>query len=469
VTLPATAKSLTLSDTQDTKNLLGTDLVARNPVLISVFAAGVTACIFVIPREITLAVLLVPAVAVCIGWVLLHTEFMPEVMVGAAYFGLLGLKLDIGGLNLRPNMLVALAGSAWALRNWKKIPHIRWFLAVNAAYLASTLINHGSPFFLRGIADCCLLGVNLLQYGIVTQSHNLDRLMRIVFWTSSAAFSVLVMLYILMAAGFLPELEKPEGDFVRLALLDPTPASYIIFTLLALLCYLYLFGYPFSKMFTLWCVAAHFAALALSYSRAAWLASAFAFLCFWLFSIVRFPIRRAIVGTAVVLLTLIPIATGAYLYVSGGIGEMLLERAQAMSLEEGTVVSRLVLWNDMLEDWRNAPIVGHGAHSYAQFQQYPEQISENYTLELLHSGGLVTAGLYIVALGILLLEGLPWSWRDAVDRRWALPLATGFLGMCVSALANPAMEGGVFWVGAGLLATVAIKTKDPAGVLEAAS
>jgi hypothetical protein len=438
---------------------LGTDLVARNPVLISVFAAGVTACIFVMPREITLAVLLVPAVAVCIGWVLLHAEFMPEVMVGAAYFGLLGLKLDVGGLNLRPNMLLALAGSLWVLRNWKTIPHLRWFLAVNAAYLASTLLNHGSPFLSRGIADCCLLAVNLMQYGIVTLSRNLDRLLRILFWSSSAAYSALVVLYIIMAAGFLPQLEKPEGDFVRMALLDPTPASYIIFTLLALLCYLYLFGYPFSKMFTLWCVASHFAALALSYSRAAWLASAFAFLCFWLFSIVRFPIRRAIVGTAIVLLTLIPIGIGAYLYLSGSIGELLLERAQAVSLEEGTVVNRLVLWNDMLEDWQSAPILGHGAHSYGKFIQDPTQISENYTLELLHSGGLVTAGLYIVALGTLFFRALPWSWPAAVERPWNLPLAVGFLGMTLSALANPAMEGGVYWVGAGIVAVVAESTK----------
>jgi len=419
------------------------------------------------PLAITLTVLLVPAAAVCVGWLMLHAEFMPEVLVGAAYFGLLGLKLDIGGLNLRPNMLLALVGSIWALHSWKKIPHLGWFLTANAVYLASTVLNSGSPFFFRGIADCFLLTVNLLQYGIVTQSHNLDRMLRILFWSSSVAYSGLVVLYVFMAAGFLPQLEKPEGDFVRMALLDPTPASYIIFTLLALLCYLYLFGYPFSKTFTLWCVGSHFAALILSYARAAWLAFAFAFLCFWLFSIVRFPMRRAIVGTAIVLLTLVPIGLGAYLYFSGSIGEMLLERAQAVSLEEGTVVNRLILWNNMLEDWRSAPILGHGAHSYGKFLEDATQISENYTLELLHSGGLVTAGLYIVALGVLFFGALPWSWRDAADRPWALPLATGFLGMCVSALANPAMEGGVFWVGAGILATVAKRPGDPVGVFGA--
>jgi O-antigen ligase len=440
---------------------LGTDLVARNPVWISVFAVAVTVCIFVIPPATTLTVLLVPATAVGVGWILGHREFMPEALVGVAYVGLLGLKLDIAGLHLRPNMLLALVGSVWALRSRARIPHLPWFLAVNAAYLASTVFHPGSPYFRRGIADCFLLTVNLVQYGIVTQSQNLDRLLRILFWASSAAYSALVVLYLFMAAGLLPRLEKPEGDFVRLALLDPTPASYILFTLLALLSYLYLFGYPFSKAFTLWCVAAHLAALAFSFARAAWLAFVVAFACFWLFCIVRFPLRRAVMGTAILALTLVPLAVGAYWYLSGRGGELLLERAQAVSLEEGTVIDRLVLWDNMLEDWRSAPILGHGAHDYGKFQADPTQISENYTLELLHSGGLVTAGFFVVGLGILLFRALPWSWRDAVERPWSLPLAIGFLGMSLSALANPAMEGGVYWVGAGLLAMAARMTVLP--------
>jgi len=386
---------------------------------------------------------------------------MPEVLVGAAYFSLLGLKIDIGGLNFRPNMLLAVLGLVWASRSRERTPYLPWFLAVNAAYLTSTLLNSGSPFFRRGIADCFLLTVNLVQYAIVTRSQNLDRLLRIFFWSSSAAYSALVVLYATMAAGFLPTLEKPEGDFVRLALLDPTPASYILFTLLALLAYLYLFGYPFSKTFTLWCVAAHFVALAFSFARAAWLAFVLAFVCFWLFCIVRFPLRHTVIGTIILALTLLPIGIGVYWYLSGSAGDLLWERAQAVSLEEGTVVNRLLLWNNMLEDWRSAPVLGHGAHNYGKFQSDPTQISENYTLELLHSGGVVAAGLFIVGLGIILFRPLPWSWRDAVDRPWSLPLATGFLGMSLSALANPAMEGGVYWVAAGLLVVTARRSAAP--------
>jgi O-Antigen ligase len=393
-------------------------------------------------------------------WVLHHPKNVPEFLVAVAYLSLLGFKVSVGGLNLRPNMLIALVGLIWASRNKKRIPALPWFVGVNIAYLASTLLNFRSPFLSRGIADCFLLTVNLVQYGIVTLSQNLDRLLRILFCSSSAAYSGLVVLYLVMAAGFLPGLERPEGEFVRMALLDPTPASYILFTLLALLCYLYLFGNPFSKALTFWCLGAHFAALALSYARAAWLSCVFAFICFWVFCIVRFPLGRALVGTAVLLLTLLPIGIGAYWYLSGDVGQMLVERAQAVSLKEGTVVNRLVLWANMVEDWRSAPILGHGAHDYGKFLDDPIAISENYTLELLHSGGLITAGLFVFGLGALLFKAIPWNWHDAVDRPWSLPLAVGFFGMSLSALANPAMEGGVYWVGAGLLALVAKSTNE---------
>jgi O-antigen ligase len=399
--------------------------------------------------------------ATAIIWVLQHTECMPEFLVAVVYFSLLGVKLSIGGLNLRPNMLVALVGLIWVLRNKGRIPVFPCFVAVNVAYLGSTLLNYHSPFLARGIADCFLLTVNLVQYGIVAQSQHFDRLLRILFLSSAGAYSALVVLYLIMAAGFLPGMERPEGEFVRLALLDPTPASYIVFTLLTLLCYLFLFGYPFSKVLTFWCLGSHFAALAFSYSRAAWLSSVFAFLCFWLFCVVRFPLRRALIGTLIVVLTLVPISAAAYWYFSGSIGQMLVERAQAVSLEEGTVVNRIVLWTNMLEDWRNAPILGHGAHNYGKFVDWPDEISENYTLELLHSGGLLTAALFLIGLASLIFKATPWTWGDALNRPWSLPLATGFLGMSISSLANPAMEGGVYWVGAGLLA-LAAKTSSEA-------
>jgi O-antigen ligase/polysaccharide polymerase Wzy-like membrane protein len=435
---------------------------AGNAILISLLALVLTISISYNPSVVfaTFAGFGILILATCIVWLLYHPTYMPEFLVAVAYLSLLGLKMSVGGLNLRPNMLVAFVALVWAFRNKKRIPAFPWFVAVNVTYLGSTLLNYRSLYFARGIADCFLLTVNLVQYGIVTQSQNFNRLLRTLFLASSSAYSGLVLLYLVMAAGFIPGLERPEGEFVRLALLDPTPASYILFTLLALLCYLFLFGYPFSKALTFWCLAAHFAALAFSYSRAAWLSSVFVFLCFWLFCIVRFPLRRTLLGTVILALTLVPIAGGAYWYLSGGIGQMLVDRAQAVSLEEGTVVNRLILWANMIDDWRSAPILGHGAHNYGKFVDGPADISENYTLELLHSGGLLTAGMFVFGLAVLLFKAMPWNWQEALDRPWSLPIATGFLGMSLSALANPAMEGGVYWVGAGFLALVAKNTTE---------
>jgi len=73
-------------------------------------------------------------------------------------------------------------------------------------------------------------------------------------------------------------------------------------------------------------------------------------------------------------------------------------------------------------------------------------------LELLHSGGLVTAGLFVLGILTLALRAMPWSWADAVNRPWSLPLVAGFSAMSLSAFTNPAMTGGIYWIAAGLLA-----------------
>jgi O-antigen ligase len=426
----------------------------RYAAFIAVIAVALTLSISYQPAILLAVVGLIVVVLLVTGavWILYYPAYIPEFLVAVAYLSLLGIKLSIAGLNLRPNMLVALLGLVWALRNRSHIPGLSLFLAVNVSYLVSTVLHPSSPVFFRGLADCFLLGVNLLQYSLITKFQNLDRLLRILFCASSAAYTILAILYLGIAAGLLPQLEKPEGDFIRLSLLDPTAGSYILLTLLALIFYLYLFGYPYSKSFTLWCLAAHFAALAFSFARASWLAFVITFLGFWVFCLLRFPLRKALRGTVIVVMSLIPLSLAGFWYVSSDTGNVLAQRAQSLSLEQGTALNRLILWYNMLNDWRSAPILGHGAHAYAKFQDDPTQVSENYTLELLHSGGVVTAGLFLLCLGCLFFRAVPRSWQDAVNRPWSLPLAAGFFAMSVSGLANPAMTGGIYWIGAALVA-----------------
>jgi O-Antigen ligase len=419
---------------------------------ISVVAVVLITGLYLAPSAAFTGLMIVVA-GVTAGWLAGHAEHMPEVLVIAAYLGVLHVKLDIGGLNLRANMFVAIIGMVWALGGKSHIPLSRWFLALNAAYLLSTLLHPNAPFFHRGLADCFLLTINLAQYAIVSRCLHFDRLLRLLFLSSSASYSVLVVLYLFVGAGWLPSLgwqETPE--ILRLTLLGTTEGAYIVFTLGTLLFYIFFFGFPFSKAFTAWCLVSHVLAFALSFSRAAWLALLLAFLLFWCFALVRFPLRRAFIGTGVLALFLFPIGIAGYRYLSRDTLQALSDRAQSMSVEEGTVVDRVILWSNMLDDWRLAPVLGHGAHDYAKFRQDPiNQISENYTLELLHSGGLVTAGLFVLGMLALASRTMPWSWTDAVNRPWSLPLVAGFSAMSLSALTNPAMTGGLYWIGAGLL------------------
>lgn len=262
-----------------------------------------------------------------------------------------------------------------------------------------------------------------------------------------------VVLYPLVVAGWFPALAKQETHaIVRLYFLEATEGGYVAFTLGALLFYILFFGFPFSKMFTVWCLVSHVLAFVLSFTRAAWLALLLVFVLFWCFALVRFPLRQSFIGTSVLALLVFPIGLVGYWCLSASTAEAIIGRAQAISADEGTVVDRFILWNRMLEDWRNAPLLGHGAHDYAKFREDPTQISENYTLELLHSGGLVTAGLFLLGMLALALRTMPWTWKDAVNRPWSLPLAAGFSAMSLTGLTNPSMTGGLYWIGAALLA-----------------
>ena len=435
---------------------LDSDRSAWSTVIIAITSAALTACLFLAPKVITTG-LLIGLVAFSIGFVTTHPEFMPEILVIAAYVGLVGVKLEVGSLNLRPNMFIALVGVLPSLRREGPAAISRFFLAANAIYLLVTVLHASSVFFRRGVADCFLLTLNLAQYAIVARAADMERLLRIVFIVASTSYTFLIFLYGLVSVGGFPGLTQQETpEILRLTLLGTTQAAYILFSLVTFLVYLCFFGHPFSKILTLWCLASHFVALALTFSRAAWLALLAVIILFLCFALVRFPLRRSFRGIYVLASITLSIGAFGYWYASRDATEILTERAEAVSLEEGTVVDRLVLWNNMLEDWRNAPLFGHGAHDYAKFRDTPEQVSENYLLELLHSGGIITAGFFLLGIFALGWRAIPWTWSAAVERPWSLPLLAGFAAMSMSALTNPAMTGGIYWIGAGLLSLSAL-------------
>lgn len=443
--------------------ILISDGSAWSTVIIAITSAAVVACVFLAPKVI-LTTLLIGLAAFSIGFVIPHPEFMPEILVTAAYVGLVGVKLEIGNLNLRPNMFIALVGVLPMLRREGSATISRFFLAANAIYLLVTVLHSDSLFFRRGVADCFLLSLNLAQYAIVARAAEVERLLRTMFIAASASYTLLICMYGFVSVGAFPTLTQQETpEILRLTLLGTTQAAYILFSLVTFLVYLCFFGHPFSKLLTMWCLASHFVALALTFSRAAWLALLAVIILFWCFALVRFPLRRAFRGILVLASIILSIGAFGYWYASRDAAEIITERAEAVSFEEGTVVDRLVLWDNMLEDWRNAPWFGHGAHAYAKFRDTPEQVSENYLLELLHSGGIATAGFFLLGIFALGWRAIPWTWSAAEKRPWSLPLLAGFAAMSISALTNPAMTGGIYWIGVGLLSLSALPGTDRVG------
>jgi hypothetical protein len=420
-------------------------------------SAAAAATLAILAPGLALAVLGGLAGLAGLMWLALHRDYAPEALMVASYVGMLGLKISVGSLNLRPNMLVALVAVLWMARSDKPVPYLRWFMAANVFYLLSTLIHPQSPYFTRGLADCFLLAVNLIQYVITFQAGNVQRLLKVMFVSSSICYSIMIVLYFAGIAGLLGGVfDQEQTDVVRLLILGTTQASYVLFTLLALLAYLYMFGFPFGRPATIWFLVSNLGALALSFARASWIAGAIVFGLFWLYCFLRFPLGRSLRQTSYFLLLLLLVAPAAFWYIGKSVKEALIERSQMVSMEEGTVLDRIELWTNMLEDWQKSPVFGHGAHDYAKYRDYPDQISENYVLELLHSGGLVTCGLFLTGLSLLIFKALPSTWAEAVGQPWSLPLVTGLVGMSLSAMTDPAMTGGTFWIGAGLVGAVGV-------------
>jgi O-antigen ligase len=134
---------------------------------------------------------------------------------------------------------------------------------------------------------------------------------------------------------------------------------------------------------------------------------------------------------------------------------MVLDRLAGLSaLDVGTAAERIQLWQNMWEDWKQAPLLGHGAHAYAKFRDDPATgISENFLLELMHSAGLVGFGIFFFVIVKIVVRGLVlFSTAEGLRRMpWGLPILGGFVSMCLSSLTNPGMTGGFFWVAMALV------------------
>lgn len=405
-----------------------------------------------------------------------YPESIPYLLIVAIYLGLFGIKIDVGQVNLRPNMLVALLGAAVigpGLILHPK-PHrgsrlLACFLLANAIYLFSTLMHPGSAFFQKGLADCVLFLVNVLQFALVLWFLSIDRkafqrTFQMFLYISTAYAAANILLFFLGELGipvftqFLDFYAGETGDFVRVANLGTTEGTYLGFTVVALVGLLLVSqgreGFTWKRLTVM--LGLNCFALLLTFARGPWLAVAVTVAGLVVLLMLRLPFRKLIriISKLVFTSLLLAVAGGIVLLNSVLLRQMVLDRFEAFSaLEVGTVSDRVQLWENMWEDWKLAPWLGHGAHDYAKFRDDPTQISENFLLEFLHSTGLVGFSVLCFSIGTIIVRGIR-RFSSAEGLRqvpFGLPILAGFIAMCLSSLSNPGMTGGFFWVGMGLL------------------
>jgi hypothetical protein len=402
---------------------------------------------------------------------------IPYLLVTAVHLSLFGAELQVGPLNLRPNMIIALAaacivGSRLVLgaAHPRGLPFVGLFLATDAVYLLSTINHSGSPFFWRGVSDCILFLVNVLQYSLILRFLASDRkafeqVIRLFLYLSSIYSGAIILAYTLAELNIGPfgslyeRLQGETGDFGRIGDFGTTMGTYVGFSVVALLAMVLLFPSDllFSKKRIYLMLGANCGGLLLTFARGPWLAVGFtvALLATWV--VIRLPLRLAVAALtrlAWVLVLLTVVGTGALLS-RPALAGMVLDRLAGLSaLDVGTAAERIQLWQNMWEDWKQAPLLGHGAHAYAKFRDDPATgISENFLLELMHSAGLVGFGIFFFVIVKIVVRGLVlFSTAEGLRRMpWGLPILGGFVSMCLSSLTNPGMTGGFFWVAMALV------------------
>lgn len=406
-----------------------------------------------------------------------HPKVIPYLLIVSIYLSVFSVMLAVGFMNVRPNEMVALLGACvigWQLLSGsvlrRQLPFLILFLWANAIYLLSTLLNHGSPFFSRGVADCVLFFINVLQYSLIvwflaSDRKAFDRVVRFFLYAGTIYAGLNVFMFTLGLLGVVQLFDDyvgETGDFVRLGNLGTTEGTYIGFNVVVIFGLLLLSRQNLQDLFfprkrLILMLGVNCVALLLTFARGPWLAVSLAIGMLVALLVLRLPVRNAakvVVNLTLVLVLLTAAASGVLLNRSA-LGGMLVDRFSAFSsLDVGSAADRMVLWQNMWEDWKQAPWLGHGAHDYAKFRWDPAtQISENFLLEFLHSAGLVGFSILCFVIVKIIVRGVAlFASAEGLRRMpWGLPILGGFASMCLSSLTNPGMTGGFFWVGMAFL------------------
>jgi hypothetical protein len=200
-------------------------------------------------------------------------------------------------------------------------------------------------------------------------------------------------------------------------------------------------------------------AMVLALARGPWLAFGIAIITTipilaWRFH-GRFRISRVAARGLATLLSL-PIFFRIAIVISPFIAKLLVVRVvEVVNISSGTAWSRLTLWKLLLHDAWRSPVVGLGAASYRDISErlgIQGSVSENFVVEMLHAGGVVT--LCFLVIGLL---GVAYSCllKPGAESRPAYTAAcfTGATALVIASMTNPAAWDGLFWILIGLAAT----------------
>jgi hypothetical protein len=397
------------------------------------------------------------------------------VMLAGAWIAPLSFFIRSPGAYLPPTLawtLVAVVVLATADRQ-RLVAAINWpvlaFSTMFAFIALSTLFATPSEYLFRGSVDIIVLSINILAFTVVRGYYATRPDAWLRFIRHLAASSVLMALGLTLRAISIGNSEQFVGvDSFALGL--GTVAGAYTATFAAAAAVLIVFATTRRQLIAgIVAFIIHGNAMVLCLARGPWLAFAAAVitvvpLLAWKFGRQfnwKTTTLRAL-GTLVAL----PIFFRIAIEYNDFIRRLLVQRVvEVVKVDAGTGFSRLIMWQAILHDAGRSPVFGRGASAYREVSErlgVHGTVSENFPVEIMHSGGAVGITFLLLAL-----TGVAYHCflKPGAQRNPAVTAAclAGAAAVVVASMTNPAAWNGLFWIILGLAASRPVIARTVSG------
>ena len=354
------------------------------------------------------------------------------------------------------------------------------FLAPMVCFSASlflcTLINASSPYFVRGLASCSNMVLNLAVYvmlmrRLLVDKELFDRAARFLIDLNVLYAGFCILELCLHAAGLDPQGrlidQRQLGEYVLGSQTDQILRPWSLITVtgsfLAAVCVLALAkalqpGETRRRRLLLSAFVMSIGVI-LSYARGPWLGLAFGLMVLAVLSLSS--VRTALLPFLGLTL-LSGLAVVSYVIVGKYVPwlqELIEGRIMAlMNLTRGTAGDRISYWTVFIADGLRSPIFGRGVDAYRAFVPHGMP-AESFVVEIFHAAGLLGLGLY-AWLHLQLLRYVPAAIRSSRTMRglgpWCIPFLAGYACLFLALLTNPGMWGAFYWMFLAFLITMLV-------------